>query len=202
MLESQPELHLGVDARRHNHVVLLYERPSNAEGVGGTTLADHAWHIKRQNPDRIVVGECRGGEVYPMLEAMSQGIDGSLATMHAKSTRSVFPRLVAYAHQAVAHMDREDIYELASEALDLIVFCRKLSHGDRRVVAEIRHVERYEPSSHAIRTNELFVAGPDGGAVPNPTAPMPAMLLHELVDCGYEPSLHHDDHRDAVGVWR
>jgi len=190
VLESQPELHLGADPRRHSHIVLLFERPANAEGAGGTDLADHAWHIKRQNPDRIVVGECRGGEVYPMLEAMSQGIDGSLATMHAKNTRSVFPRLVAYAHQSAANMDREDIYELSAEALDLIVFCRRVPGTERRQVAEIRHIERYEPATHVIRTNEVFVPGRDGDAVLNPSAPMPGELLHELIGFGYDPALH------------
>ena len=97
VLEQEPELHLDALPGRHDHVLVFMERGANTEGVGAVSLADLGRAIKRFTPRRIVVGEVRGPEVIDMLEAMTQGIAGSMCTIHADSSWSVFPRLPVYA---------------------------------------------------------------------------------------------------------
>ncbi|MFM7651200.1 MAG: CpaF family protein, partial [Acidimicrobiaceae bacterium] len=89
---------LGLDHFEHLHPDhdALQSRPANIEGQGEITLADLTRMALRMDPDRVIVGEVRGAEAFPMLLAMSQGNNGSMCTMHADSTRSVFPKLAAY----------------------------------------------------------------------------------------------------------
>jgi pilus assembly protein CpaF len=189
VLEQEPELHLDRNPRRHNHVLSLMERQANTEGAGAVVLADLARAIKRLTPRRIIVGEVRGPEVIDMLEAMTQGISGSMCTIHADSSFSVFPRLPVYARASGRDWSTGDILQLAALALDFVVFVTKTPDG-RRVVAEVRYVQGYDHSSGQIITDELFVPGPDGCAVRNPLAPIPVQLFDELVRHGYNPSLH------------
>ena len=123
-----------------------------------------------------------------MLEAMTQGISGSMCTIHADSSFSVFPRLPVYARASGRDWSTGDILQLAALALDFVVFVTKTPDG-RRVVAEVRYVQGYDHSSGQIITDELFVPGPDGCAVRNPLAPIPVQLFDELVRHGYNPSL-------------
>lgn len=189
VLEAQPELQLDAMPARHNQVLCWNERVRNMEGEGEVTLADLAWAIKRHNPDRIVVGEVRGPEVMDMLEAASQGIAGAMCTLHSKDSLSVFRRIVLYARQGRGDLAPPDVLETASLALDLVVH---LAHrpGDRRRLAEITHVDGFDPDANRVVTSQWFVPGPDGGAVPNPHSPIPATIAEELVDYGYDPSLH------------
>ena len=189
VLEQEPELHLDRMPERHDQVLVFLERPPNSEGVGGITLADLSRTIKRFTPDRIVVGEVRGPEVIDMLEAMSQGIAGSMCTIHADSSWSVFPRMSVYARAGGRDWATGDVMQLASLALDAVVFLSKTRDG-RRVVSEIRHVDHYDPDTAQVVTDVWFGAGPDGVATPNPTSPIPVRLLDELVAHGYDPSLH------------
>ncbi len=189
VLEQEPELHLDRMPELHDQVLVFLERPPNSEGVGGITLADLSRTIKRFTPDRIVVGEVRGPEVIDMLEAMSQGIAGSMCTIHADSSWSVFPRMSVYARAGGRDWATGDVMQLASLALDAVVFLSKTRDG-RRVVSEIRHVDHYDPDTAQVVTDVWFGAGPDGVATPNPTSPIPVRLLDELVAHGYDPSLH------------
>ncbi|NDC91288.1 MAG: CpaF family protein, partial [Acidimicrobiia bacterium] len=93
---------LGLDHFEHLHPDhdALQSRPANIEGQGEITLADLTRMALRMDPDRVIVGEVRGAEAFPMLLAMSQGNNGSMCTMHADSTRSVFPKLAAYVSMA------------------------------------------------------------------------------------------------------
>jgi pilus assembly protein CpaF len=199
VLEQEPELQLASDPRRHNHVVELAERPPNMEGQGHISLADLTWAVKRHAPDRIVIGEVRGPEVVYMLEAASDGIAGTMCTLHAQSSRQTFEKLVHYARRGGANFDRSDVLQTASMALDLVIYLDKTPEG-RRVVAEITQVVDYDHADKQVITNEWFVRGPDGSAVPNPNSPIPVDLLDVLLANGYEPELH-----DAVAVegrWR
>ncbi|MEY2422045.1 MAG: hypothetical protein QOI95_2112 [Acidimicrobiaceae bacterium] len=196
VLEQEAELHLDAFPERHNQVLLLLERPPNMEGHGAVTLSDLAWHAKRQSPDRILVGEVRGAEIIPMLEAMTQGVRGSMCTLHADSSWSVFPRLPVYARSGGHDWRTGDIYQLAALALDLVVYVARDAAG-RRVVAEIRHVERYDPSVEQPITNAWFTTDPvTGRAVRNHDAPLPVHLLDQLTAYGYEPARH-----DEIGAW-
>jgi pilus assembly protein CpaF len=185
-IEALPELHLSRLPHRHRHVVGLWERPANMQGEGAITAAHLALYAKHASPDRILVGEVLADEVVPMLEAMSQGIRGAMCTMHANSSAGVLPRLPVYARSGGRDWRSSDIYELAAEALDLVVFVARDRDG-RRVVAEVRHVERFDPDTGRLVTDAWFTADPRAGhAVP--TGVIPVHLLDELVAHGYRPA--------------
>lgn len=194
VLEQEPELHLDAMPGRHDHVLVFMERGANTEGVGAVSLADLGRAIKRFTPRRIVVGEVRGPEVIDMLEAMTQGISGSMCTIHADSSWSVFPRLPVYARAGGRDWSTGDVLQLAALALDVIVFLARNRAG-RRVIAEVRYVQRFDSDSGQVVTDEWFHSDPDGHAVRNPAAPIPVRLLDELVDHGYDPTLHLEGRR-------
>lgn len=189
VLEQEPELHLDSMPGRHNQVLVFMERLANTEGVGAISLADLGRAIKRFTPQRIIVGEVRGPEVIDMLESMTQGISGSMCTIHADSSLSVFPRLPVYARAGGRDWTTSDVLQLAALALDVIVFLGRDRAGNR-VVSEVRYVQRFDNDSGQVVTDEWFTPDRDGRAVRNPTAPIPLRLLDELVDHGYDPSLH------------
>jgi pilus assembly protein CpaF len=189
VLEQEPELHLEASPERHDQVLVLMERLANVEGVGAVTLADLARTIKRFTPSRIVVGEVRGPEVIDMLEAMTQGIDGSMCTIHSNTSMSVFHRLPVYARMAGRDWSTPDVLQLAALALDVIVLLRRTRDG-RRVVSEVRYVQHFDHSTGQVVTDEWFMPGPDQAAVKNPHAPIPGHVLDDLVQHGYDPSLH------------
>jgi Flp pilus assembly CpaF family ATPase len=188
VLEAEPELHLDRMPDRHPEAMTLCERPANMEGGGAVTLADLAWHAKRLTPDRILVGEVLGDEVIPMLEAMSQGIRGSMCTMHAESSAAVFPRLPVYARSRGRDWRSGDVFQLAALALDLIVFVSRDSAG-RRVVAEIRHVDRYDTSTEQVISDAWLAPDPASGQAVR-TSVIPVQHLDRLVAHGYDPSGH------------
>lgn len=189
VLEQEPELQIGADVKRHDHVVEFVERPANMEGQGAVTLADLTHAVKRHAPDRIVVGEVRGPEVMFMLEAACDGIAGTLCTLHAQSSRQTFEKLVNYARRDGAAFDRADVLQTAAFALDLVVYL-DLTPDKRRVVSEVTQVVDYDPVGRQIVTNDWFVPGPDKAAVRNPTCPIPVDMLDRLVEHGYDPELH------------
>jgi pilus assembly protein CpaF len=182
----ETELELGLDRfpDLHPDCVALEAREANVEGVGVVDAADLVRMSLRMNPDRVIVGEVRGDEVVPMLNAMSQGNDGSMCTIHADSSAGVFRKLALYAMQAPERLPLEATNLLASAAIDLLVFIAKTRQG--RYVASVRQVVGSEGSQ--VITNELFRPGPDGRAAPS--APIPGDLLDELVAEGYDPTLH------------
>lgn len=188
VLEAEPELHLDRFEERHRHVLSLCERPANMEGGGAVTLADLVWHAKRLTPERIIVGEVLGDEVIPMLEAMSQGIRGSMCTMHAESSAAVFPRLPVYARSRGRDWRSGDVYQLAALALDLIVLVARDRDG-RRVVAEVRHVDRYDADQQQVTSDAWFQADPVTGRAVR-TGVIPAHLLDQLTSHGYDPGAH------------
>jgi Flp pilus assembly CpaF family ATPase len=185
VLESEPELGLDRLPDRHRQVVSLWERPGNAEGDGAVDLAEMVWHAKRLSPSRIIVGEVLADEVVPMLEAMSQGVRGSMATIHAESSAAVFARLPVYARSRGRDWRSADILALAALALDLVIFVARDKDG-QRVVAEIRHVGRFDLDSEQVVSDAWFV--PDGAGHAAPASVIPVSLLDELVANGYQPS--------------
>ena len=115
------------------HVVRLEGRPPNVEGRGRIGLRDLVINALRMRPDRIVVGEVRGGETLDMLQAMNTGHDGSMATAHANSPREAISRLETMALMAGVEMPVEAIRRQIAGALDLIVHVERRSDGRRRV---------------------------------------------------------------------
>jgi pilus assembly protein CpaF len=137
-IEDAVELQLQQD-----HVVRLESRPPNIEGKGAITIRDLVRNSLRMRPDRIVVGECRGGESLDMLQAMNTGHDGSLSTVHANSPRDAIARLETLVLMAGMDLPLRAIREQIASAVDVIVQIGRLSDGTRRVthVTEVQGME-------------------------------------------------------------
>ncbi len=117
------------------HVVRLEARPPNIEGKGAVTIRDLVKNCLRMRPDRIIVGECRGGESLDMLQAMNTGHDGSLTTVHANSPRDVVSRLETMVLMSGMDLPSRAIREQIASAVDIIIHESRLSDGSRRVTA-------------------------------------------------------------------
>ena len=117
------------------HIVSLEARPPNIEGKGAIAIRDLVKNALRMRPDRIVIGECRGGEALDMLQAMNTGHDGSLTTAHANSPRDVLSRLETMVLMSGMDLPIRAIREQVSSAVNIIVQESRLSDGSRRIVA-------------------------------------------------------------------
>ena len=191
-IETELELGLNRFPELHPDCVALEAREHNVEGVGEITAADLVRASLRMNPDRVILGEVRGAEVIPMLNAMSQGNDGSMCTIHADSSSTVFNKIALYALQSPERLPMEAANLLAAAALDLVVFIAKTRDG--RFVASVRQV--LSADGRQVVTNELFKPGSDGRAVPD--TPIPKDLLDDLIAEGYDPAFH----QKPDGWWR
>lgn len=116
------------------HVVRLESRPDNSEGRGGVTIRDLVRNSLRMRPDRIIVGEVRGGETLDMLQAMNTGHDGSMSTVHANSTVQSLSRLTTLAAMSDVRIADQSIYDQVNSAVEIIVQLARLPDGGRRVV--------------------------------------------------------------------
>jgi pilus assembly protein CpaF len=125
------------------HVVRLESRPPNLEGKGAIGIRDLVRNSLRMRPDRIVVGECRGGEALDMLQAMNTGHDGSLTTVHANTARDALARVETMVLMAGFDLPVRAIREQVAGAVDLVVQVARLRDGSRRVtgVSEIVGME-------------------------------------------------------------
>lgn len=137
-IEDAAELRL-----RQTHVVSLESRPPNIEGKGAVTIRDLVRNSLRMRPDRIVIGEVRGGEALDMLQAMNTGHDGSLTTGHANSPRDMLARLETMVLMAGMDLPVRAIREQIASAIDLIVQQARLKDGSRKVVqiTEVQGIE-------------------------------------------------------------
>ncbi len=137
-IEDAAELQLQQD-----HVVILECRPSNIEGKGEITIRQLVRNALRMRPDRIVVGEVRGGEALDMLQAMNTGHDGSLTTAHANSPRDATSRLETMVLMAGADLPVRAIREQIASAMHVIVHQSRLSDGSRKVthITEVHGME-------------------------------------------------------------
>ncbi len=137
-IEDSKELQL-----RQEHVASLEARPPNIEGRGEVTIRDLVRNALRMRPDRIIVGECRGGEALDMLQAMNTGHDGSLTTVHSNGPRDTLSRIETMTLMSGFDLPIRVIREQMSSAIDLIVHLARLRDGTRRVthVSEVQHME-------------------------------------------------------------
>lgn len=129
-IEDAAELKLQQD-----HVVRLETKPANTEGKHAVSIRELVKNSLRMRPDRIVVGECRGGEALDMLQAMNTGHDGSLTTLHANTPRDALSRLETMCMMAGMEMPVKVIREQVASAIDLIVQQSRLKDGSRKVTA-------------------------------------------------------------------
>ena len=129
-IEDAAELQLQQD-----HVVRLETKPANVEGLGGVSIRDLVRNSLRMRPDRIIIGEVRGGEALDMLQAMNTGHDGSLATVHSNSPRDAIARLETLVLMAGMDLPVKVIRQQIASAVDLVVQQTRLKDGSRKVVA-------------------------------------------------------------------
>jgi len=176
---------LGIDRfeAMHPDYDMMQARPPNIEGRGEVSMVDLAKMALRMDPDRVIVGEVRGAEAFPMLMAMSQGNNGSMCTMHADSTRTVFPKLAAYVSMAETGLPVDTVNLLIATALHFVVHIESIN-GVRRV-ASVREV--VDADGPRIISNEVFKPGLDGRAVPG--YPLRDSTMALLEQHGFEGSL-------------
>ncbi|MCL4275770.1 MAG: CpaF family protein [Anaerolineales bacterium] len=148
-IENAAELQL-----RQEHVVTLESRPPNIEGRGEITIRDLVINSLRMRPERIIVGECRGGETLDMLQAMNTGHDGSMTTAHANSPRDALARIETMCLMAGMDLPVRAIREQVASAVDVIVQQERMRDGTRKVttVAEVSGME-----GDVITMTDLFV---------------------------------------------
>ncbi len=148
-VEDSAELRLN-----QPHVVSLETRPPNMENKGAVVIRDLVKNCLRMRPDRIVVGECRGGEALDMLQAMNTGHDGSLTTVHANTPRDVISRLEVMVMMAGMDLPEKAILEQIASAVHVIVQQSRFSDGSRKVthVTEITGME-----SGVVQMQDIFV---------------------------------------------
>lgn len=130
-----------------SHVLRLESRQKGTEGTGEVTIAQIVVNALRQRPDRIVVGECRAGEAFDMLQAMQTGHDGSLTTIHSNNARHALTRLQQMVQMApdASTMPPDAIMSIITDAVDIVVHVRRWPDGKRRV-AEIVEVQGMQGS--------------------------------------------------------
>lgn len=129
-IEDAAELQLQQD-----HVIRLETKVANLDGKGAVTIRDLVRNSLRMRPDRIVVGECRGGETLDMLQAMNTGHDGSLTTLHANSPRDALSRMETMVLMAGMDLPLKVVRQQISSAIDLIIQQTRLKDGSRKVTA-------------------------------------------------------------------
>lgn len=159
-VENAAELQL-----RQEHVVTLETRPANIEGKGEVTIQDLVINCLRMRPDRIVVGECRGGEALDMLQAMNTGHDGSLTTCHSNSPRDTLSRLEVMCLMAGMDLPVRAIREQVASAVDLNCHQDRMRDGSRKVV-KITEIQGME--GDVITMSDIFEfeqTGIEGGKI-------------------------------------
>lgn len=155
-IEDAAELSL-----QQEHVVRLESRPANVEGTGQVTIRDLVRNSLRMRPDRIVVGEVRGGETLDMLQAMNTGHEGSLATVHANSAQDALGRLETLATMSELELPVATIRDQINSALDLVVQLERGVDGTRRV-SEVAAVVSRRRDDYALAPIVVFEQDPLG----------------------------------------
>ncbi len=189
-VERALELGLGEFADLHPNVVAFEERLPNSEGLGAIGMAELVRRSLRMNPSRVIVGEVLGDEIVTMLNAMSQGNDGSLSTIHANSSLEVFNRICTYAIQSAERLPADATMMLIAGAIDFVIFVERRNEyatggGLRRLITSVREVNGVDGR---VLSSEVFAEGPDGLAVPAAAV----SCVDELELHGYRPAYYEE----------
>ena len=192
LVTIEDSLELGLDrfGDLHPDVVALEAREPNLEGEGGVSVAELVRWALRMSPDRVIVGEARGEEVLALLNAMSQGTDGSMATLHASSSRGAFSKLATYAVQAPERLPLEATNLLVANAVHFVIYLAQ--DAEHRFVSSVREV--VDAEGPMVVSNEVFRPGPGARGVPG--VPLRDETLDQLMTAGFDPSL-----LDRPGGW-
>jgi len=161
-VEDSAELQL-----RQKHVIRLESRPPNVEGKGVIEIRDLVRNALRMRPDRIIVGECRGGEALDMLQAMNTGHEGSMSTVHANSPYDAFGRLETMVLMGGADLPARAIQKQIASAIDIVVQAERVRGGARKIVsiAEITGLVNGETQLHELFQFRQSGVDAEGNAV-------------------------------------
>ncbi|MBX6721876.1 MAG: CpaF family protein [Dactylosporangium sp.] len=179
-VEDPYELGLDTDPA-HPDVVPMQPRDPNIEGSGGIDMTTLVRWATRMSPNRVIVGEVRGPEVIPLLNALNQGTDGSMTTIHASSTSEAFSKIAAYARQSAERLPFDVTYALIGGGVDVVVQLGRATDGTR-VVTGLREVVGFD--SGQVRSNEILRPGPDRRAVP--ASRFTDTMLDRLAEVGFD----------------
>ena len=192
-VEDSAELQL-----RQDHVIRLESRPPNVEGKGAIEIRDLVRNALRMRPDRIIVGECRGGEALDMLQAMNTGHEGSMSTVHANSPYDAFGRLETMVLMGGADLPARAIQKQIASAIDIVVQAERVRGGARKIVsiAEVTGLVNGETQFQELFQFRQTGVDPDGNAVGMHTAAgKPSIHLDHFLERGesvplaiFEPS--------------
>jgi pilus assembly protein CpaF len=160
-VEDSAELQL-----RQSHVIRLESRPPNVEGKGAIEIRDLVRNALRMRPDRIIVGECRGGEALDMLQAMNTGHEGSMSTVHANTPYDAISRLETMVLMAGTDLPTRAIQKQIASAVDVVVQTQRVRGGRRKIVsiAEVTGLENGETAFHEIFQFRQTGVDEDGNA--------------------------------------
>lgn len=182
-VEKALELGLRRHPELHPNVVEWEMVLPDAEGRGGISMDQLVRRSLRQNPSRVIVGEVLGDEIVTMLNAMSQGNDGSLSTIHARSSFAALDRIASYAAQAEG-LSFEVTHSLIAGAIDFVVFiCQNPLMGGRRTVTEVREISGFD--GQRVSSSEIFMASPANGRAIRGEAALTADRRKRLEGAGY-----------------
>lgn len=168
------------------HLVRLETRPANVEGRGAVSIRDLVRNALRMRPDRIVVGECRGGEALDMLQAMNTGHEGSLTTVHANSTEDALSRLETLAMMSDVEIPFAALRDQVNSAVDLIIQLTRSADGTRRVM-EVAAVTSRRRQDYSLQTVMRYCddgAERHTGSTPFELGVLPATLVDRLLRAG------------------
>lgn len=180
-IEDAYELGLDRDEQAHPDVVALQAREPNIEGEGAVPVAGLTRWALRMAPDRVIVGEVRGSEALPMVQAMSQGNDGSMSTIHASSSRGALLRLATYLVPA-EHLSLAAANLMIAGAVHLIVHLDTAADGTR-VVSSVREV--VDADGDQVVSNEVIRPGNAGHPLGVPGAPLRSETAAALAAAGF-----------------
>jgi Flp pilus assembly CpaF family ATPase len=175
---------------RHPDVVELYSRQANVEGEGEVTVAELVRGSLRMNPSRVIVGEVLGDEVIPMLNAMSQGNEGSMCTIHADSSHGAFIRLASYAVQAPERLEPAATHQLIAGAVHFVIHLTGERFPDRpmhRYVSSIREVQGLTDHGTVASSEVLSI---DATGRLTPAAALNPRHRDLLARFGWDPTRH------------
>ncbi len=141
------------------HILTLESRPPNIEGMGQVTIRDLLRNSLRMRPDRIVIGECRGGEALDMLQAMNTGHEGSMTTVHSNSPRDGISRIETMVLMAGAELPLRAIREQIASAVELVVYIERIQDGSRRItqISEVGNLQ-----GDVVTMSDIFVFESEG----------------------------------------
>lgn len=187
VLEDTPELGLERFPELHPDVVSVCPRGANVEGAGTISMGELGEWLLRAEGERFLVGEARGGgEIMPLLTAMTCGNEGSMTTIHAPSTRAAFSKLALYCARSAERLPLEQANQLIAAAVDFVIHLEARPGNGRvdRHISSIREVER--ASEGAIVSNEVWRRGSNGRS--GPCGEFQADTLRRLEDAGFDAS--------------